>query len=100
MKKVCLILLCLAAALLSACDANRSSPPFGKLILQRIDILPSPVVTQGTSLLKVAKGNIQPFVAIGLYSDGSSLDISTSVYWNMSVTTVATITPAGLLMGV
>ncbi|HHQ4530864.1 TPA: hypothetical protein ACSP1Y_004712, partial [Aeromonas hydrophila] len=88
MKKVSLLLLLWTATiLLCACDANDSSPPVEKSTLQRIDILPSPVVTHGTSSFKIAKGNTQPFIAIGKYSNGISLDISTSVYWQVSVTT-------------
>ena len=40
--------------------------------LERIDIVASPITTRGLSELTLAKGNTQPFQAIGHYSDGSS----------------------------
>ncbi|WP_210467176.1 Ig-like domain-containing protein, partial [Vibrio crassostreae] len=45
-------------------------------ILTRIDIIPSPLKTRGTSQLKLAKGNKQAFIATGHYSDGSSKVLS------------------------
>lgn len=67
--------------------------------LHKIDIIPSPVLTRGTSSLSLAKGNSQPFVAIGHHTDGSALDISDSVTWSSSDGSVATISGNGLLTG-
>jgi hypothetical protein len=42
----------------------------------------------------IAKGTDQPFTATGVYSDGSTADLTTSVSWVSSVTTIATISSA------
>ncbi|WP_421212105.1 hypothetical protein, partial [Aeromonas enteropelogenes] len=44
--------------------------------LERIDIIASPITTQGVSELVLAAGNKQPFEAVGYYSDGSSRILS------------------------
>ncbi|WP_423191277.1 Ig-like domain-containing protein [Aeromonas veronii] len=47
----------------------------------------------------MAKGTSQPFVAIGHYTDGSTLDISDSVTWSLSDESLATISGNGILTG-
>ena len=48
----------------------------------------------------VATGQTQAFAANGLFSDGSTSDITSSVTWSSSATNVATIDPTGLATGV
>ncbi|MBY6016929.1 Ig-like domain-containing protein [Halomonas denitrificans] len=66
--------------------------------LTRIQITPLPVTTQGQSTLTLAKGNAQPFIAVGYYEDGSSKTISNDVTWVSSDVQVAEFNPEGLLM--
>jgi trimeric autotransporter adhesin len=47
----------------------------------------------------VAIGQSQQFVATGLYADGSTQDLTTSVSWNSSTPAVATISASGLAIG-
>jgi len=47
----------------------------------------------------IAKGTTQPFAATGTYSDGSTLDVTSSVAWSSSDTGVATIAAGGLATG-
>ncbi len=48
----------------------------------------------------IAKGGTQQFAATGTYSDGSQQNLTSSVTWTSSSTSVATITGAGLATGV
>ncbi|MFM5404513.1 Ig-like domain-containing protein [Aeromonas veronii] len=80
-------------------DENKD-PSVERPELHKIDIIPSPILTRGTSTLSLAKGNSQPFIAIGHHTDGSTLDISDSVTWSLSDESVATISDDGLLTGV
>ncbi|HDZ9249032.1 TPA: Ig-like domain-containing protein [Vibrio cholerae] len=68
--------------------------------LERIDIMASPVVTRGTSALAIAKGKIQPVVAIGHYTDGTSQDISTLVSWETNNPMIVSMNVAGQLTGI
>ncbi|MGN5073609.1 Ig-like domain-containing protein [Aeromonas veronii] len=81
-------------------DENNKDPSVVLPVLHKIDIIPSPILTRGTSTLSLAKGNSQPFIAIGYYTDGSALDVSDSVTWSLSDESVATISGDGLLTGV
>jgi hypothetical protein len=59
--------------------------------LVSINISPSnPLITTGTD---------QQFTATGTYVGGLTQDLTNSVLWNSSSTTVATITPGGLALG-
>lgn len=79
------ILLCLG--LFSACGGGSLAPGVGG-ILQSVQITPSgPSVPLGLS---------QQFAAIGHYRDGSSKDITTSVAWTSSNTSIATIAGSGV----
>ncbi|MGD6736199.1 Ig-like domain-containing protein, partial [Photobacterium leiognathi subsp. mandapamensis] len=62
---------------LAGCDSGGSLPKYKDpvLKLERIDITPSQITTQGVSELTLAAGNKQPFEAIGYYSDGSSREM-------------------------
>ncbi|MGL6413243.1 Ig-like domain-containing protein [Aeromonas veronii] len=91
------------AVFLTACgDGNGSDSPSRPELstLERIDIVASPVVTKGTSALMLAKGNRQPFIATGHYSDGSAQEITSSVAWTTSTPMAAIISSAGLLLGI
>ncbi|WP_254105535.1 Ig-like domain-containing protein, partial [Aliivibrio fischeri] len=48
----------------------------------------------------MAKGNAVQLIAQGMYSDGSSVDISSSVAWTSSNTDIVTVTADGLATGV
>ncbi len=48
----------------------------------------------------VAKGNTQKFIAMGTYSDKSTVDISDSVSWHSSSTSEVTISATGMAEGV
>lgn len=50
--------------------------------------------------LTIPAGSTQPFTATGLFSDGSTQDLTTSVTWSSSISTVATIISGGLATGV
>jgi len=88
--------------LLVGCNGseNTSSSENHSAALLRIDIVASPIATKGASLLKLAKGNVQAFIATGYYSDGTVQDITNIVSWATSKVTIATVTSAGLLTGI
>ncbi|WFO49867.1 Ig-like domain-containing protein [Aeromonas veronii] len=101
------ILIILFTTILTACGGATSGgsdegkePSVERPELHKIDIIPSPVLTRGISTLSLAKGNSQPFIAIGHHTDGSALDISDSVTWSLSDKSLATISGDGLLNGV
>ncbi len=48
----------------------------------------------------IAAGTTQPFTATGTFSDGSTQDLTTSVTWNSSLLSVATIAASGLANGI
>jgi trimeric autotransporter adhesin len=48
----------------------------------------------------IAAGTTQPFTAAGLFSDGSTQDLTASVSWGSSTPSVATINTSGLATGV
>jgi hypothetical protein len=52
------------------------------------------------SIPTIAQGITQQFTATGTYSDGSTQDVTSSVAWSSSNTTVATIASGGLATGV
>ena len=60
--------------------------------------LSSIVITPATA--SIATGQTQPFTASGIFSDGSTTDITNSVAWNSSATNFATIDATGLATGV
>ncbi len=57
-------------------------------------------ITVSPSGSSVAIGQTQAFVASGLFSDGSSTDMTDSVAWSSSATNIATINSTGLATGV
>lgn len=90
------LLTLLTTLLLVGCEASISS---GSAKLQRIDIVASPVVTRGTTSLKLAVGNSQPFIAIGHYEDDSSANLTNSVSWHASTDKV-TVAQNGLVTAI
>ena len=48
----------------------------------------------------IAAGTSQPFTATGVFSDGSTQDLTASVSWNSTASLVATITATGLANGI
>lgn len=48
-------------------------------------------ITISPSMSSIAKGNNEQFVAMGTYTDGSSVDITATVNWHSSDTNIATI---------
>ena len=87
--------LLLATSILVGCGGGSAAstggnpvPPPPQATLSSITIAPfAPVADAGTTTA---------FFATGLYSDGSSKDISSQVTWNSSASTIATITGGGV----
>ncbi|MCU8277938.1 hypothetical protein M2G82_20940, partial [Vibrio vulnificus] len=77
-----LFTLMILSIILNGCNSEGA---FSELAvkLERIDIVASPITTRGVSELGLAKGNKQPFEAIGYYSDGSSR-LLTNLSWHTS----------------
>ncbi len=102
MKTVSLFLIVCTISLLSSCGGGGSSsttsgggpnvppPPTASLTLLQ--------VTPGNA--SVAASSTQQFSATGKYSDGSSKDLTSSVLWSSSDTSVASVNNAGLATGV
>jgi uncharacterized protein YjdB len=57
-------------------------------------------IVVGPSTASVAIGQTQPFSANGIFSDGSSTDMTNSVAWSSSAANIATINSTGLATGV
>ncbi len=70
--------------------------------LKRIDVIASPITTQGMSQTMLAIGNKQPFEVVGHYSDGSShplTDLTTSD-WHTSNSEVGRFNEPGVLTAI
>ena len=97
MKKALLATTLLCAALLVGCGGGGSSPNGGgggtpTVTLQSISIAPpTPTLIAGTS---------QQFTATGHFSDNSTQDLTSSVTWSSSATSVVTISASGLAQSV
>jgi uncharacterized protein YjdB len=101
-KTAWLVLIVCTISLLSSCGGGGSSsstsgggpnvppPPTASLTLLQ--------VTPGNA--SVAASSTQQFTATGKYSDGSSKDLTSSVLWSSSDTSVASVGNAGLATGV
>jgi uncharacterized repeat protein (TIGR03803 family) len=57
-------------------------------------------ITVSSSMISVAAGLTQQFTATGHYSDGSTQNLTSSVTWSSSNTSIATIASSGLAQGV
>ena len=79
------------SAVLGGCGAGGSGAPAGPT-------LSSIAVTPANS--SVAQGMTQQFKAMGTYSDSSTQDLTATVTWTSSTTTVVTISATGLANGV
>ncbi|TNI15022.1 Ig-like domain-containing protein [Aeromonas veronii] len=86
--------------LLAGCHKNTSSQPSAGGTLQSIDIVAFPLTTIGQASLSLAQGGVQPFVATGYYSDGSTQDLTYEVTWQADNPAVASISQNGELTGV
>lgn len=85
--------------LLTACNSEGTSSE-AAVKLDSIDIIASPITTQGVSELTLAAGNKQPIEAIGHYSDGSShtlTDLSVT-NWHSSNRDVGYFNDPGVLL--
>src|SRR3989440_2954365 len=101
-KTASLLLIVCTISLLSSCGGGGSSsttsgsgpnvppPPTASLTLLQ--------VTPGNA--SVAASSTQQFSATGKYSDGSSKDLTSSVLWSSSDTSVASVNNGGLATGV
>lgn len=76
--------------LLSACGGGGEGSE--KKYLERIEVTPNSS--------SIANGTTQQYVAMGLYSDGSTQNLSSSAIWETSDETIATISENGLLTSV
>jgi sugar lactone lactonase YvrE len=74
------------ASVLSACGAGNTNATFSGTALSSISVTPTNP--------SIAKGTTQQFTATGIYSDGTTKDITAYVSWSTSTTTVATINNA------
>ena len=86
--------------LLSGCHSEGAFSE-STVTLERIDIIASPITTQGVSKLTLAAGNNQHFEAVGHYSDGSSralTDLSVSD-WHTSDQDTGYFNDPGVLIG-
>ena len=78
----------LGAGVLGACGGGGESPPPPPPVLGSVSLSPAaPTAPRGTT---------QQFTATGGYSDGSSRDLTTTVTWSSSDTSVATVNASGL----
>ncbi|MGR5480406.1 Ig-like domain-containing protein, partial [Vibrio chagasii] len=68
------------------------------ITLERINISASSERTQGTSVLTLAKGNQQAFVAIGYYSDQSSRELTDLNIWRSNKENVGFFVEPGKLI--
>ncbi|MGU5578751.1 Ig-like domain-containing protein [Aeromonas caviae] len=87
--------------LLTGCKSDGAFSESTAVNLERIEIIPSPITTQGVSKLTLAAGSKQYFEAIGYYSNGSSrtltdLDVSD---WHVNDRNIGYFNLPGVLIG-
>ncbi|WP_229833426.1 Ig-like domain-containing protein, partial [Alishewanella longhuensis] len=81
----------LLITLLAGCNADKKDPVLGVEPIEGLtSIQISPVNPS------IAAGLSQQFTALGIYADGTSVDISNKVSWTSATTTVATVNALGL----
>lgn len=94
-KTVGLVILLVVGLVLQACSNSTSRPLSGSAALAAIQITPS------TPLLQLA--GTRQLIATGLYSDGSSQDLTSQVTWNASsapsTTNFVSVNSTGLVTG-
>ncbi|MUK51575.1 hypothetical protein GNP88_21110, partial [Aliivibrio fischeri] len=69
-------------------ESNTANVTVTSAVLKSIQVTPANPT--------MAKGNAVQLIAQGMYSDGSSVDISSSVAWTSSNTDIVTVTADGL----
>lgn len=78
---------------ITACNGDKKDPILG---LEPIDGLQSILLSPADP--SIAAGLSQKFVALGIYADGTSLDLSDKVVWNSATQAVSTINSQGIAL--
>ena len=78
-------------ASLNGINSNTAAVTVTDAVLTAIQVTPATI--------SLAKGYSQTLTATAIYSDQTSADISSSVAWISANTSIATVTPSGVLMG-
>lgn len=78
---------------ITACNGDKKDPILG---LEPIDGLQSILLSPADP--SIAAGLSQKFVALGIYADGTSLDLSDKVVWNSATAAVSTINEQGIAL--
>jgi trimeric autotransporter adhesin len=78
---------------IASCNGDKKDPIFG---VEPIDGLRSIVLSPADPTL--ASGLSQQFTALGVYADGTSVDISAKVAWNSATAAVSTINSQGMAL--
>ncbi|MGY5796221.1 Ig-like domain-containing protein [Rheinheimera faecalis] len=78
---------------ITACNGDKKDPILG---LEPIDGLQSILLSPADP--SIAAGLSQKFVALGIYADGTSVDISAKVAWNSATAAVSTINSQGIAL--
>ncbi|UPR31039.1 Ig-like domain-containing protein [Vibrio crassostreae] len=84
---------------ISGCGPDSSSDNDEKANLTSISITYEKVVFKGTLEHSLPVGYTKQLIAIGLYDDGSSRDITSSVRWKSSDESIATVNAEGVVTG-
>lgn len=100
-KYIAVYLFSVLVFVLAGCHSDGEFEGGGEVVtLSSIQIAPGPQMVRGSSELVLPVGIEQTFSAVGTYSDGTSKDITDSVFWSSSDTDAATITSGGVLTSV
>lgn len=78
---------------ITACNGDKKDPILG---LEPIDGLQSILLSPADP--SIAAGLSQKFVALGIYADGTSLDLSDKVVWSSATAAVSTINSQGMAL--
>ncbi|MFQ2056476.1 beta strand repeat-containing protein [Aeromonas veronii] len=87
------------SASLAGINSNKVDVTVTAATLTNIVVIPGDSTTQGLSDLSLAKGNTQQFSVLGVYSDGTTFDITNSVAWHSDSPNVVTVNNNGLITG-
>lgn len=93
-----IVAMLLSLLILTGCNFSGSNHQASKLV--NIQIAPSPITTQGSSSVQLAKGNQQQYVATATYANGKTADITSEVSWETSDATIASIDSQGMVTAV
>ncbi|MCG9790564.1 Ig-like domain-containing protein [Vibrio mediterranei] len=80
-------------ASLDGVESNVLDVSVTNAVLTSINVTPN-------SIISIAKGQTEPLIAMGTYSDSSTLNVTNSVTWSSTDTGVATVSPSGTLSAV